>query len=107
MLNKKYRLLDRVKFDKSSPSPFFVLKTAKNDRPYSRFGFSVSKKTDKRATERNRIKRQVRVFVEENLEKIEPGFDILFLIKKEALGKETGDIHKNILKEFKKENLLK
>ena len=107
MLNKKYRLPGGVKFDKSSSSQFFVLKVTKNDRSYSRFGFSVSKKTDKRATARNRIKRQVRVFVEENLDKIIPGLDILFVIKKEALGKETEEIQKAVLKEFKKEEFIK
>ena len=107
MFSKKYRLLEGIRFEKGSIStPFFVIKTAKNEMPNSRFGFTVSKKIDKRATVRNRIKRQVRSCIEENIEKIKPGKDFLFVIKKEALGKKTEFLCQVILKEFEKNKFL-
>src|SRR5476649_2893933 len=80
MLKKKFRLLRETKFDKKNiyTSPFFVLRFTKNDSSFSRFGFVVSKKIDKRATIRNRVKRQVRVCIENNLDKIKDGYDLLF-----------------------------
>ena len=65
MLKKKYRLLKETKFNKGDlyTSPFFVLRLAKNEKSFNRFGFVVSKKIDKRATARNRIKRQIRVCI--------------------------------------------
>ncbi len=106
MLSKKYRLLEGTRLNESITTPFFVIKTAKNEKAYSRFGFTVSKKIDKRAVVRNRIKRQVRSCVEQNLEKIKPGRDILFIIKKGAVGKETGTLCQTVLKEFEKNKFL-
>ncbi len=109
MLKKKFRLLKETKFDKknSYTSPFFALKTAKNEESFSRFGFIVSKKIDKRATVRNRLKRQIRVFIETNLEDIETGYDIMFILKKELLGKTTEEIKEITQDALKKQRLIK
>jgi ribonuclease P protein component len=108
MLKKKYRLLKETNFNKGSffTCPFFILKIAKNEKSFSRFGFVVSKKIDKRATARNRIKRQIRVCIETNLDKIKPGYDMLFLLKKSILGKTTGEISELTLEELKEQKLL-
>jgi ribonuclease P protein component len=107
MLNKKYRLPEGIRLNFSAPTPFFVIKITKNDKPYSRFGFSVSKKTDKRAVYRNRVKRQVRACIEDNTDKIKDGYDLLFIIKKEAVGKNTKDICQSVLKELAKQKIIK
>jgi ribonuclease P protein component len=108
MLKKKYRLLKETKFEKKDfyTTPFFVLKIAKNEKSFSRFGFIVSKKIDKRATVRNRIKRQVRVCIETNFSKIIPGYDMLFILKKQMLGKTTKEIGELTLVELRKQKLL-
>jgi len=108
MLKKKYRLLKETKFDRKDlyTSPFFVLKLAKNEKSFSRFGFVVSKKIDKRATVRNRIKRQIRVCIEDNFDKIKPGHDMLFILKKQTLNKTTKEIGELTLGELRKQKLL-
>lgn len=109
MLKKKYRLLKETRFNKKDGYvlPFFILKIAKNEKSFSRFGFIVSKKIDKRAVVRNRIKRQTRVCIESNFDKIKTGYDILFMLKKQILEKTTAEINKLILEELGKQNLLK
>ncbi len=109
MLKKKYRLLKETKFNKEDlyTSPFFVLRLAKNEKSFNRFGFVVSKKIDKRATARNRIKRQIRVCIEDNFDKIKPGYDMLFILKKNILGKTTKEICELTLGELGKRKLLK
>ncbi|OGM93664.1 ribonuclease P protein component [Candidatus Wolfebacteria bacterium RIFOXYD12_FULL_48_21] len=84
MLAKRYKL-NIAEFIKKRPSfvkkgPFFAVKIAANGLSYSRFGVVVGKKVDKRATERNKIKRMfyeaIRV---RNLQNIE-GRDILIIV---------------------------
>ncbi len=103
MLKKKYRLLKETKFDKKNilTSPFFVLKFTENEKSFSRFGFVVSKRIDKRAVYRNRVKRQLRSIIESNLDKITKGKDYLIIAKKQILGKETRDLEAELLKELK------
>jgi len=81
----KYHKLNIAEFIKKRPSfvkkgPFFAVKIATNGLSYSRFGVVVGKKVDKRATERNKIKRTfyeaIRV---RNLQNIE-GRDILIIV---------------------------
>jgi ribonuclease P protein component len=109
MLKKKFRLLKETKFDKSNTYsfPFFVLRTAKNEQTFSRFGFVVSKKIDKRAVVRNRVKRQIRVCIETNLDKIATGYDLLFVLKKPLLKKTTAEISQITLEELARLKLLK
>ncbi|MDP3987614.1 MAG: ribonuclease P protein component [Candidatus Levybacteria bacterium] len=107
MLKTKYRLSFRKKIDFTHTKnfPFFALKTASNKLLYSRFGFVVSKKVEKRAVVRNRIKRIFRKCLEDNLEEIKKGLDVLFIIKKNIEKEENlCFIIKNILK---KEKLIK
>lgn len=83
MLKRKFRLpKERLKAKKSLSVTDFILKTSENDLGLSRFGFVVSKKIDKRAVTRNKAKRFFRSYIEQNLEKIKPGHDFLFILKK-------------------------
>lgn len=54
-----------------------------NNLPVSRFAFVVPKSVDKRAVVRNRIRRVVREAVRLALSQITPGWDGVFLIRKE------------------------
>lgn len=94
MLKKEHRLTagGRIANAQVLPTEFFVLKFAKNNQEASRFGFLVSKKVDSRATVRNRIRRQTRKCIEDRFPRILPGLDMLFILKKEAQGKETNEI---------------
>lgn len=108
MLAKKHRLPKETGSKKffTFPASFFNVKIGKNNKEESRFAFIVSKNIDKRATVRNRIKRQFRRFIEENYSKIKLGHDFLFKIKKEAKNKKTTEIHKEIKGFLEKESLI-
>jgi ribonuclease P protein component len=54
----------------------------------SRFGFVVSKKIDKRAVVRNRLRRQLAGAVLALVSEIKPGWGIIFLVKKSLIGQE-------------------
>ena len=100
MLPKENRLTDdydfrRVKrLGKSYHCPLFKLSIARRkiEGP-SRFGFVISKKIDKRAVVRNRIKRLLREAVRNKLEKIPGGFDIVFVVRPKIVGKSYEEIN--------------
>ena len=93
MLKKRMRLKKTIlKRSSELSTPYFNLKIQANTEGGSRFGFIVSKKIDKRATVRNRIKRVLRSCIEESLPKIKHGYDFLFILKKEAVGKSRNDL---------------
>lgn len=84
MLKRKYRLnfKTKPKFTKSINSPFFTLKIAQNQFSYNRYGFVISKKIDKRAVVRNKIKRIFHNCTGSFLGEIKTGYDMVFLIKR-------------------------
>lgn len=99
MLPKENRLTDdydfrRVKrLGKSYHCPLFKFSFAPQKvSGLSRFGFVISKKIDKRAVVRNKIKRLLRQAVRENLEKIPEGFDIVFVVRPSIVGKSYEEI---------------
>lgn len=87
---------------KSFFSPLFKIRKLANDMELSRFGFVVTTKTTKKATQRNAIKRQVREIVRLSLKELTPGFDAIITIKKEALGLEYQELEKDLKKLLKK-----
>jgi ribonuclease P protein component len=70
------------------------------------FAFVISKKIDKRASERNKIKRLLSEAVRSFLPQVKLGVKGVFLAKKEILGKDFAEIKKEIEAIFKEENLL-
>ncbi|MDD3002695.1 MAG: ribonuclease P protein component, partial [Candidatus Shapirobacteria bacterium] len=64
-------------------------------------GFIVSKKISKRAVDRNKIRRILSEVVRENLERFENGTRIIFLMKKEILGKKYDEVEKEVEKFIK------
>lgn len=80
-----------------------VLKISEENNLAPRFAFIVSKKIDKRAVIRNKIKRKLSKSIEEVLEKIQ-NRNYLIIAKKELLNDNNKNEMKLILE---KENLLK
>lgn len=82
------------------------LKLMKNKLEVSRFAVAAGLKVSKKAVDRNRIKRQVRAIVHEHLLEISAGYDVLLIVRKEALEKKTSEIEVELLKTFTKAKLL-
>lgn len=82
MLAKPYRLPIREKFNapQSITTQYFRILAKSNNLPYNRFGFVISKKVDKRAVVRNRLRRVLSEVVSENTS-AENGKDFLFIVK--------------------------
>ena len=89
MFKRENRLVPGIKFSKSClfAVPQFVLKEKKNGLTVNRFGIIVSKKIDKRAVVRNKIKRVFRTSLANLDKKMDKGHDILIIVKKEISGK--------------------
>lgn len=93
MFKKDNRLVPGIRFNNSRflSVPQFVLKEKGNGLGVSRFGVVVSKKIDKRAVARNRIKRLFRDVLGKLIGSIMPGHDILIIVKEGILGKTRGE----------------
>lgn len=82
------------------------IRFAKNNLPVSRFTVVVGTKISKRAVVRNRLKRRIRGIVEKRLLDIQPGSDVLFLVKKETIAQTHKQLVEQIDRMFKRAKLL-
>ena len=73
----------------------------------SRFAFIISKKVHRQAVGRNLIRRRLTEAVRNLLVKTNPGFDGVFLVKKEILEKNIPDITKEVERIFEKAAVVK
>lgn len=107
MLAKAFRLSSKVrKFSLLIYSPYCVIKVAQNNENISRFGFVVSKRIDKRAVVRNRIKRTLRGFIEDHLGEIKKGHDFLFVSRKNFPVSEKKEVVQSLESEFQKQGFI-
>ncbi len=109
MLKKIYRLkvLKRSNGAKTIISSLFTLRFWENGESLSKFAFIISKKIDKKAVIRNKIKRSLARVLKEILIGIKPGYNFVFIVKKEILEKSQEEIEKSLKETFKINNLLK
>jgi len=112
MLAKKYRLPLKTEFGRIKKqgrlyhSQSFSLLLAKQSGD-SRFAFVVSKKIDKRAVKRNRVRRLLTESVRSLLPRLKSGMDVIFLAKKEITGRDFSQLSKEVNSMFTKLQLLK
>lgn len=84
MLQRKNRLPSTTRL--TQPSTFassnFTLRFCKTERPESRLAIVVSKKVDKSAVARNRIRRLVSAFMQENWKSLACSMDMIIFVQK-------------------------
>ena len=92
MLAKQYRLPRSVAFHNAKviPTPYFKVLIQANNLSHNRFGFVISKKIDKRAVVRNRLRRILQSAVSQFL--FSNSKDILFIVKQSFVKEKTPDI---------------
>lgn len=108
MLSKQNRLRLKRDFEKafkqgkSFRQDFLFMKIAENDLNETRFGFIVSKKISNKAVIRNKIKRQLREIVRNQLDQIKKGLDIVLVALPEIKNKDFQKIEQTVNKLLKK-----
>lgn len=109
MLSKKHRLPIQEKkvFIYAIHSPIFILKYGKNQLAESRFGVIISKRIDKSAVARNKIKRIIMEYARIKLDQMRTSTDILFIIKPAIKDKKLEEVEKEIDSSFSKAKLYK
>lgn len=109
MFKRENRLISGASFNNSYSFsvPQFVLKERKNGLLINRFGIVVSKKIDKRAVLRNKIKRFFRSVLVNLNKNTTPGHDMLFIVKIGALGKTEEEIQLSIKNALEKTGIIK
>jgi ribonuclease P protein component len=75
------------RFGRTIHSPEITLKLEKNSLQLSRFGFVVSTKTSKKATQRNKIKRRARAVIIQEWPHVHEGYDVVFVVHPPATSK--------------------
>ena len=112
MLSSEYRLRHEKDIKalfargKSVFGIWLGMKFQPNKLSVSRFAVVVGTKVSKKAVVRNRLKRQIRAVIQEYLPRTNPGYDVLFFLKKEAIGKDFEEISKQVVQSLKKARLL-
>ncbi len=109
MLSQSFRLPSTIRFShaKFVKTPLFSVRYAINNQDVSRFGFVVRKSVDKRSVYRNRIRRIFRSCIEQNLNTIVPGYDMLFFLEKGIMDKSQTDLCQILLQLLEERKLLK
>ena len=104
MLKRKFRLTKGIRFNNSRLfyDSFFTIKVKENRLSFNRFAIIVSKKVDKRAVVRNRIRRLISSSLEELYNDLRQGKDMIFIVKKEAVNKSRKDLFQAIKYALKK-----
>jgi ribonuclease P protein component len=112
VLRKEFRLKKSKEIERTAKCGRSVflrdlgIKYAPNNLSLSRFAVVVGLKVHKKATKRNRIKRQIREIVRLSLSKIKSGFDVLILTKPSIIGKKHNEISDEIFEALQKAKLL-
>lgn len=80
------------------------LKTSLQD---TRIAVVVGTKVSKKAVVRNRLKRQVRAIIAQELCRLVPGFDVAMLVRKESVGVDFPDLKAHVVRVLQRAKLLK
>ncbi|MFA6255253.1 MAG: ribonuclease P protein component [Patescibacteria group bacterium] len=87
-------------------SPGFRVKFLANNLKSSRFAIVISTKVSKKATQRNRTRRQLQEIIRLNQTKVKPGYDIVISVQPQVLGKSYQELEAKIFAALNKSKLL-
>ena len=113
MLARQHRLVKKKDFEKifeqgrACYAKFFGARILASQFQFNRFGMIVSSKISKKATERNKLKRQIRQAARELNKNLKPGFDLIIMALPGSLGQEYKKVKDELEKIFVKLRLLK
>ncbi|MBU2539712.1 ribonuclease P protein component [Patescibacteria group bacterium] len=113
MLPRQNRLTKKRDFDsvfkngKGAKEGFLFLKTVPNKLSDSRFAFITSQKMSKKATVRNKIRRQLREIIKTNIGIIKKGTDCAIVVLPGFNDVSFWDIEKDMMGLLKKAKLVK
>jgi len=102
MLAKINRLAKKSDIDnlfqrgKRAFSPFFAIRYLRNSQDFCRFAVVIANKEAKKATARNRLKRQIREIIRLNMSKFSGKYDIIINISKNCLEQDYGFLEKKL-----------
>lgn len=107
MLKKEERISKRKEFEEvkttgeMKASPLFGLVWKKEkELKTKKFAAIISRRISKKAVERNQIRRRLMEAVRKNKGIFPEGFEGIFLVKKNILGKKSGEIEECLKKLF-------
>ncbi len=113
MLARQFRLSGQNNFDRVEKEGTLIQADSfglaffdRKDKEPSRFGFIVSNKVAKEATQRNRIKRALKSAVRYSLGQMKKGFDAIFLAKQASLRSSTEAMMREVKETLIKANLM-
>lgn len=89
---------------KTVKGKFLILKFIKNNLTKSRFGFIISKKISKKATDRNKIKRRISEIVRMKTREIKKPIDAVFIARKNIEKQKFQEIEKETIQLLKQTN---
>ncbi|MGV8153686.1 MAG: ribonuclease P protein component [Alkaliphilus sp.] len=102
--NKEYR--EVYKHGKSMANRLLIIYFKKNNSEENRIGFTVSKKVGKSVV-RNRVRRLLKESYRLNFEKIEKGYDIVFIARKNVKESPFKEVKSAMMHLLRKKKLLK
>lgn len=106
-LRKSEEFLDVQRRAAKLYTKHFLILVAPAKSDSSRLGITVTKKIDKRAVARNKIKRRVRAIFRLNRHLLRENFDIIIIARKNATEIDYGDMAREILGALRHKGYLK
>jgi len=88
-------------------TPFFTLRITKNNLTQNKYVFVISKRVDKRAVVRNRIRRIMKACIKDLSKDLVSGYDMIFIIKYNALDLSHSLIREQIREAFVRCKIIK
>ncbi len=110
-MKRLYRVAENERFQeirrlgRSYSDRLLVLCALPNDLPYSRFGFSVSRRIGK-AVQRNLVRRRTRESLRLRMDQILPGWDLVWIARTPIQSAEYGEIDAACARLLRRASLL-